>query len=71
MDVAAVDSLEQCLQISCMEYRVVIEPGEDGVFVAMCPSLIGCTSQGATFAEALTNLKHAMTKHLAGLKSVS
>jgi predicted RNase H-like HicB family nuclease len=51
-----------------MEYRVVIEPDEDGVFVAECPALPGCISQGKTRAEALANIQDAMTGYLASLK---
>jgi predicted RNase H-like HicB family nuclease len=51
-----------------MKYRVVIEVDEDGVFVAECPSLPGCISQGTTRAEALANIKDAMTGYLASLK---
>jgi predicted RNase H-like HicB family nuclease len=29
-----------------MKYRVLIEPDEDGVFVAEVPSLPGCVSRG-------------------------
>ena len=51
-----------------MKYRVVIEADEDGVFVAECPALPGCISQGKTRAEALANIKDAMTGYLASLK---
>jgi antitoxin HicB len=51
-----------------MKYRVVIEVDEDGVFVAECPALPGCISQGKTRAEALTNIKDAMTGYLASLR---
>jgi predicted RNase H-like HicB family nuclease len=51
-----------------MKYRVVIEPDGDGVFVAECPALPGCISQGKTRAEALANIKDAMTGYLASLK---
>ena len=51
-----------------MKYRVVIEPDEDGVFVAECPALPGCISQGKTRAQALANIKDAMTGYLASLK---
>ena len=51
-----------------MKCRVVIEADEDGVFVAECPSLPGCISQGRTRAESLANIKHAMTGCLASLK---
>ena len=33
---------------------------EDGVFVASCPSIPGCVSQGRTEADALSNLKSAI-----------
>jgi antitoxin HicB len=51
-----------------MEYRVVIEPNEDGIFVATCPALLGCASRGKTPAEALANIKNAIILHLASLK---
>jgi hypothetical protein len=37
-----------------MKYRVLIEPDEDGVFVAEVPSLPGCITQGQTREEALS-----------------
>ena len=55
-------------QIASMKYRVVIEVDEDGMFVAECPALPGCISQGKTRAEALANIKDAMTGYLASLK---
>ena len=51
-----------------MKFRVMIEPDEDGVFVAECPALPGCISQGQTRAEALTNIKDAIAGYLASLK---
>ena len=63
-----VDLAHESAQINCMKYRVVIEPDEDGVFVAECPALPGCISQGKTRAEALANIKDAMTGYLASLK---
>jgi predicted RNase H-like HicB family nuclease len=68
LEVAAVDGSKHRAQVSCMEYRVVIEAGEDEGFVAMCPSLLGCTSQGRTPVEALANIKDVMTGYLASLK---
>jgi len=51
------------------EYEVVIywEP-EDGVFVAECPSLPGCISQGATRDEAIANIKDAIAGYLESLR---
>ncbi len=37
--------------------QVVIYPGEDGYWVAECPSLPGCISQGKTKEEATTTSK--------------
>jgi predicted RNase H-like HicB family nuclease len=51
-----------------MKYRVVIEQDEDGVFVAECPSLPGCISQGATREDAVTNIRDAINGYLASLK---
>ncbi len=52
-----------------MRYRVLIEQDEDGVFVAECPSLPGCISQGATRDEALTNVKDAIEGYLTSLRN--
>jgi len=51
-----------------MKYRVLIEPDEDGVYVAEVPSLPGCVSQGATRAEALGNVKEAIAGYLESLE---
>ena len=47
-----------------MKFRVHIEPDEDGVFVAECPTLPGCISQGATRSEALNNIKDAIAGYI-------
>lgn len=51
-----------------MKYRVLIEPDEDGMFVAEVPTLPGCISQGRTRAEALDNIKEAIAAYLESLK---
>jgi len=51
-----------------MKFRVIIEEDEDGIFVAECPSLPGCISQGKTRAEALENIKDAAKGYLESLK---
>lgn len=40
--------------------QVLIYPGEDGWFVAECPSLPGCISQGRTRPEAIANIREAI-----------
>jgi predicted RNase H-like HicB family nuclease len=51
-----------------MRYRVYLEPDEDGVFVATCPALPGCVSQGLTRAEATANIREAIEGYLKSLR---
>jgi antitoxin HicB len=51
-----------------MKYRVLFEVDEDGVFVATCPSLPGCISQGRTRDEAMTNIREAIEGYIKSLK---
>jgi predicted RNase H-like HicB family nuclease len=48
--------------------QVVIFPGEDGSWVAECPSLPGCVSQGATREDALTNIREAIDGYIKALE---
>ncbi len=48
--------------------QVVIYPGEDGYWVAECPSLPGCISQGTTREEAIANIRDAIRLHIATLE---
>jgi len=41
-------------------FQIVIEQDEDGVYVAECPALPGCYSQGKTFEEALDNVREVI-----------
>ena len=47
-----------------MRYRVVLIKSDEGYAVS-CPELQGCHSQGATFEEALENIKEAIRDWLA------
>lgn len=47
-----------------MQLKVVIERGEDGYFVAHCPVLKSCWSQGTTRAGALSNIREAIALYL-------
>ena len=48
-----------------MNYKVIIEPDtESGGYVAYCPTLRGCVSEGETIDEALENIKKAMRGYL-------
>lgn len=51
-----------------MKYRVIIEQDEDGMYIAECPSLPGCISQGRTREEALKNIKEAIEGYLESLE---
>ncbi len=51
-----------------MRYRVLIDTDEDGAFVAEVPTLPGCVSQGNTRAEAVANIKEAITAYLESLE---
>ena len=51
-----------------MKYRVLVEQDEDGIFVAECPSLPGCISQGATREKAIENIQDAIKGYLESLK---
>ena len=48
--------------------QVVIFRGEDGYWVAECPSLPGCLSQGRTREDAIENIKQAMEGYVAALE---
>jgi len=43
-----------------MKFVVTIERDEDGRFVAECPSIPGCLSQGQTREQALKNIQDAI-----------
>ena len=51
-----------------MKYRIIIKQDEDDIFVAECPSLAGCISQGKTRHEAIVNIKDAIAGYLESLK---
>jgi predicted RNase H-like HicB family nuclease len=48
--------------------QVVIYPGEDGWWVAECPSLPGCLSQGETKEQAIANIKEAIQGYVKALE---
>ncbi len=47
-----------------MTFKVVVKQGEDGYFVANCPSLKSCWSQGKSREEALANIREAIALYL-------
>ena len=50
--------------------QVIIKPGEDGFWVAECPSLPGCISQGQSRKEAVQNIREAIDGYIEVLEEV-
>jgi len=48
--------------------QVVIYLGEDGYWVAECPSLPGCITQGKTKQKAIANIKEAIEGYIVSLE---
>ena len=48
--------------------QVIVYKGEDGSWVAECPSLPGCISQGKTKEEAINNIKEAIRGYIKALE---
>lgn len=48
--------------------QVVIYPGEDGYWVAECPSLPGCISQAETKQAVVNNIREAIDGYIVALK---
>lgn len=49
-------------------FPVVIEKDDTGYFVASCPVLEGCYTQGKTLDEAMENIKEAISLCLEDMK---
>jgi len=47
-----------------MKFIVTISQDEDGIFIAECPVIPGCISQGKTEQEAIENIKDAIKQCL-------
>ena len=43
-----------------MKFTVTIDRDEDGIWVAECPSIPGCVSQGKSKEEAIENIREAI-----------
>ena len=43
------------------KYTIVVEQDEDGIYIASCPALQGCYTQGDTYEEAIANIKVAVS----------
>ncbi len=56
------------IKTTTYNFPVIIEKDEDGFFVADCPDLPGCHTQGKTLEEAITKIRDAIKLHLKILK---
>ena len=43
-----------------LKLPVIVQQDEEGWYVAECPAIPGCVSQGRTLEEALVNIREAM-----------
>jgi predicted RNase H-like HicB family nuclease len=43
-----------------MRFVITLDRDEDGVWIAECPSIPGCVSQGSTKEQAVTNIREAI-----------
>jgi predicted RNase H-like HicB family nuclease len=48
--------------------QVIVYPGEDGFWVAECPSLPGCVSQGQNREDAIANIREAIEGYILALQ---
>jgi len=48
--------------------QVILYPGEDGFWVAECPSLPGCVTQGETREAAIENIREAIEEFVLALE---
>jgi predicted RNase H-like HicB family nuclease len=51
-------------------HKIILYPVANGNWVAGCPSLPGCISQGKTKAEARANIRKAIKGHETGLEAI-
>jgi predicted RNase H-like HicB family nuclease len=47
-----------------MKFTITMSRDEDGMFIAECPSIPGCVSQGKTEEEAQLNIQDAIKQSL-------
>ena len=50
--------------------QIIIKPGENGFWVAECPSLPGCISQDQSRKEAMENIREAIEGYIEVLQEV-
>jgi predicted RNase H-like HicB family nuclease len=63
-DVSRLDSIPVRRHAPDMKFQIVLEPGDEGGFTAIVPSLPGCISEGRNRDEALKNIQQAIELYL-------
>ncbi len=51
-----------------MNFKVVLEPKEEGGYTVYVPTLPGCVSQGETAEEAMANIREAIDVYMESLR---
>ncbi|MCD6406889.1 type II toxin-antitoxin system HicB family antitoxin [Candidatus Aerophobetes bacterium] len=51
-------------------FTIVVERDEDEIYIASCPALQGCYSQGDTYEEAVENIRDAIRLHIEARREV-
>ena len=51
-------------------FAILVEQDEDGVYIASCPVLQGCYTQGDTYEAVVENLKDAIRLHIEARRAV-
>ncbi len=51
-----------------MKFKIEITHDKNNTYIAICPSLPGCVSQGKTRAETVKNIKDAIQGYLKSLR---
>lgn len=46
------------------QFPIIIEKDEDGLYIAKCPVIQGCYTQGKNYREAMERIKEAIELHL-------
>ena len=54
------DSVPNSRIVILVKFTITLERDEDGIWVAECPSIPGCVSQGKTRTEAEANIREAI-----------
>ncbi|MCC7477208.1 type II toxin-antitoxin system HicB family antitoxin [bacterium] len=49
--------------------QVLLYQDESGGWIAECPSLPGCNTQGDSFEEAVSNIRDAISQYVASLQA--